>query len=1066
MSAGSHRVLAVVVSLALVVPGLAQPGAVPGTAQPETQQVKIKTNEVLLDVVVNDKKGRPLQDLKPEEIEVYEDNVKQTLTEFRQVGQTLPAEKMTGSAVTAPVAPAAPTTDTAAGAAATGANATPRNLVTLLFDHMPVNRVLPVRDAALNFVDNSLTSDMLVRVMVVGQKLYLIEQFTNDRAKLRKAVERAVNTVEKTFADQSNRLAAELTKDVEAAAQATKDATQPVSPEVQLAQLSLDTLTFSDKMAREVRSNHHVFSLLPFARAQRSVPGRKMALYFSDGLYLPPNLAEVTRAAVGEANRANLSFYAVNIRSLLVGAGNQVSRLETATVVNQTRRPESAGFNGALADSFSVSDRVAGRERHSTNFNMFEVIDRNKELNKRGPLSDLTEGTGGFLVTNSNELNGALKRIASELGHYYVVSYLPSNQEYDGKFRQITVKVKRSGAQVQTRSGYFAVPPTSTGAPVLTYETPLLAALNNPIVPHAFDFRVKTLHFETRNLQEVHQVVLVEMPLANFMHELDGQTKAHPVSFSVLALVKDAQGEIVQRFSEPHEMAIPATLAEQAKAASFNFTRHFWLPPGGYTLEVVAHDQKSDQLSAHRQRFTVAAPKAGLQTGSLFLVKEVETVDGKSASDPDNPLLAGDKRLVPDLTDAGQRISVKQRQELSFHLRIYPDAKNTVPPTLNLELLHEGKPIAASTPALPERDAQGLINFTAGLNIANFFTGKYQFRARVQQGDSTSEESIEFLVDSERKAADAADEKVIASNLTNADKLGELALLSLKESKPVTLSVNELLDQVQKAGAEMFNRLGEYTYSLRKVRRVLNAKGKIRSETYQDYEAYPVKGRHALIQFADNGTRLNIKQIDLNRKVTTEILIQNEAESQKLNAAGQTDLNKKIGYWGATIEGSHEKRGQARRLVFVMIDPETFFTSCEFSAPRSVMLEGRETYVLDFKPRPGLKLGQDKDWLTHLEGSLWIDVVDKALVRIEGQQPVAAGAPVTSSAPLNFVYQQQLLATGVWAPSLIRINADGNESLFQGLNWDAWFEFSNFKHFDTHDSDLKIAAPDEKSKGN
>lgn len=1051
-----------ILSFSLSLTPFAQQPTNPVAPRLEAQQFKIKTNEVLLDVVANDKKSRPIQDLKPEEIEVYEDGVRQTLTGFRLIGGPLPADKKTppkndvGLSSEAVASPGSPATEQAETA--------PLNLVTLLFDHLPVNRVMPVRDAALNFVDNSVTSEMLVRVMVVGQKLYLIEQYTNDRAKLRKAVERAVSTVEKSFAEQSNKLAAELTKQVEATP-TPEQANQ--TQQALLARLSLDTLSYSDKMSREVRSNYHVFSLLPFARAHRAVPGRKMAIYFSDGLYLPPNLTEVTRAAVGEANRANLSFYAINIRSLLVGAGNQVSRLETATVVNQTRRSEGASFNSALADSFSVSDRVAGRERHSTNFSMFEVLDRNKELNKLGPLSELTEGTGGFQVTNSNDLNGALKRIAVELGHYYLVSYLPARQEYDGKFRKITVKINRNGVQAQTRSGYFALPPASTSRPVLAYETPLLAALNNAIVPKDFEFRAHTLHFEARNSNEVHEVLLVEVPLANFVHGVDLQTKAHPVSFSVLALVKDEKGEVIQRYSEPHEMAIPEAMVEQAKKSSFNLVRHFWLPPGRYTLEVAAHDPKSNQISAQRKLFTVAAPKPGLQTGSLFLVKEVEPIDAKTTNDPENPLIAADKRIIPDLPALERSILAKERQELSFHLAIYPDTKLAAKPSLKLELLHDDKAIAASTPALAEPDAQGRISFTAGLNIANFFTGNYQFRALVKQGEGSSEETVAFSVVSERKSAETPDEKVIASSLANSDRLGELALVSLRESKPVELSIQELLQDVEKSGAQMFNQLGQYTYALRKVRRVLNPKGKIRTEAYQDYEAYPIKGRHALIQYAENGARLNIKQIDLSRKAATEVLIKSEDETQKLLETPAAELNKKIGYWGANIEGTVEKRGQPRRNVFVTIDPEVFFKACEFSAPRGVVLEGRETYVLDFKPRPNLKLDLDKDWMVRLEGSVWIDAAEKTLVRIEGQMPGAAsGTENAGAAPLNFVYQQQRLAAGVWAPSLIRLNAAGNEALFRGLNWDAWFEFSNFKRFDTRDSEVKITAPEEKGKGN
>jgi hypothetical protein len=44
---------------------------------------------------------------------------------------------------------------------------------------------------------------------------------------------------------------------------------------------------------------------------------------------------------------------------------------------------------------------------------------------------------------------------------------------------------------------------------------------------------------------------------------------------------------------------------------------------------------------------------------------------------------------------------------------------------------------------------------------------------------------------------------------------------------------------------------------------------------------------------------------------------------------------------------------------------------------------------------------------------------------------------------------------------LIRINSGGNEAIFNGLNWDAWFEFTNYKRFDSQGSDLKLLTPDE-----
>lgn len=1025
----------------LAITSSAQLQSIHQLAAPSEQQqsIKITTNEVLLDVIVLDKKGRPVHDLKPEEIEIYEDGVKQTFTKFVPVsGHENGAELATANAPSQ------------------------LNLVTLIIDHLTVQRVQAVREAAFSFVDNSLTPDMLVRVMVVGQKLYVIEQFTNDRAKLKKAVERATGTVEQSFAENSKRIAADLeliAAESSPLSSISESLYTPPSNEAQLAKLTLDTLKLSEKMSEEVKNNLHVFSLLPFARAHRQVPGRKMALYFSDGLYMPEGTSEVLKSAVSEANLANLSFYAVNIRNLVVGAGNQVSRLETATVINQTRRPETATYNSALADSFSVSDRYTDRRQITTNFNMFEVVDRNKELNKKGPLAGLTEDTGGFLITNSNDLNGALKRIGVELGNYYAISYVPAKQEYDGKFRSITVKVLRSGLKAKTRSGYFALPPTNNKRPVLTYETPLLAALNGAVVPHDFSFKTATLHFEARQ-NEIHQTILMELPLANFIQEADREKKIYPARFALMAIIKDEKGEIVNRFSEPHEMEIPASAIEAVRNSSLTITRHFWLPPGRYTLEAVAHDQKSNRISGQRQMFTVRPPQEGLQTGSLFLVKQAEQINTDANADDGNPLLAEGKRIIPELED---NISADTRSDLSFHLSIFPDQKSPEKPSLKLDLLQNGKLVATTNPELPPADANGRISFTAGIPTAGLSPGKYQFHATVNQAGRIAEESSDFTLTGEaRKEEAVADDKVISSSLSASDKVGELTLIALKTFKPITASPVELLKEVEQSGVRMYGKLGEYTYSLRKVRRQLNPKGKIKSEEYQDYEAYPVKGRHALIQLAENGSRLAVTMIDINRRHATEELIK-KTRDDGVEQTAIEESAQEIGYWGASIEGATQKRGQSRRNTFITIDPETFFNACEISSPRSVLLEGRETIVVDFQPRAGIKLKQDHDWIQNLSGTIWIDAAELSLVRIEGVK--ANSSTVNSDSPdstLNFVYQMQRLAPGVWAPTLIRINSGGDENLFNGLNWDAWFEFSNYKRFDTRDSDVKIISPENK----
>jgi hypothetical protein len=265
-------------------------------------------------------------------------------------------------------------------------------------------------------------------------------------------------------------------------------------------------------------------------------------------------------------------------------------------------------------------------------------------------------------------------------------------------------------------------------------------------------------------------------------------------------------------------------------------------------------------------------------------------------------------------------------------------------------LLREDKVIASSQPALPKADSSGRISFAAGIPTKGLEPGGYQLRALIKQGDQTAEEAISFSlagVNSHPFAADTETDKVLTSALSLTDATGELALLTLKEATSIDLPVNTLLQETQQNGARMFKQLGGYTYSLRKVRRVLDTKGRIREEEFKDYEAYPVKGRHALVQLSNNGQRLTIDRIKIDREQATEALIRDEEAKSKVNEGSIQKSS--ASYWGASLSGFTKRN----KYVYITIDPAVFFTACEFSAPRVGLLEGRETIILNFKPHAG-----------------------------------------------------------------------------------------------------------------
>lgn len=76
----------------------------------------------------------------------------------------------------------------------------------------------------------------------------------------------------------------------------------------------------------------------------------------------------------------------------------------------------------------------------------------------RQNLESLAAASGGRLFSASSirDLDPVYPQVAEELRSVYTVAYSPRNQTFDGSWRNVEVRVKRPGARVRTRTGYYA----------------------------------------------------------------------------------------------------------------------------------------------------------------------------------------------------------------------------------------------------------------------------------------------------------------------------------------------------------------------------------------------------------------------------------------------------------------------------------------------------------------------------------------------------------------------------------------------------------------------------------
>ena len=685
---------------------------------PAPVQFGARSTLVLLDIVVRDKKGRPVRDLDPKEVKVFEDGQPRDLTAFRLVEGQASAE-LVGVHDAAGLQPD-PSRQV--------------SLVTFVFDKLLDGRQ-QAQQAALDFLANHTAENVFMSVWTIDQRLQLRQAFTRDPYLLKQAIVRAAGATsvaaaslageagqQQQFATDAGNAAASL--------QTAAAATGPGGPggassassigaanaEAQMSEVVAGILRFTDSIQKEQRGQSSLYPLLGLVRAQSTLTGRKTVLYFSEGLVVPKNLQEVFETVKSEANRANVTVYSIDARGLLSSRDSDSKRNQLQdTAVTSQAQVAKRGSGAVTADEVFIA----------------EDAEESLRADVQATLGELAQSTGGFLIANTNDFKPSMARVATDIGSYYEAAYVPANQEYDGKFRKISVKVNRPGVTVQSRSGYFALPP-GDGSPMLPFEMPLLTALSVTPPPHAFDYQATAIQLGPSDQGRNHLIVF-EVPLEKMAFEQDRGKKVYRLQFSLLALVRDDAGHVVERFSDDNPFEGPLDKLDNLRRGNLIFKRAVTLKPGHYDVDFVAADKGSGKASVLTQSLTVL-PASACAISTISVIRRIE--DAGPDLPADDPFRVDKMRVVPNLN---LPISKAQNKQLSVYAAIYVPAGTTVAPKMSLEFMQGDHLIARGTPALAAPDKDGRIQFVGTIPIEAAAPGAYSIRALVMNGGDVAE---------------------------------------------------------------------------------------------------------------------------------------------------------------------------------------------------------------------------------------------------------------------------------------------------------------------------------------
>ncbi len=723
--------MALICTAGIAVAGHAQ--TQPTSEQQDVQKVVVNAGEVLLDVVARDKKGHLVNDLSASDIEIYEDGVAQQVNAFRFVRRGGTGDR---SAVADSAASGSQAVNDSKNPAKVVVNSSVTNgtgddsrlsAVAIVFDRMTPGARASAREAALSYVG---AKDDLVGVFLTDVSLVVLQPYTDDVQQVRKAIENAGAHAPSLYTS-NNEEARKIREQLVAIIHTSKQNTPGNSPENSalmmekaLLELKLWELEREEEVERDQQGNATMHGLLKIVASLQPLPGRKAVIIFSEGLIIPPLVYPSFRALINAANRNNVSIYTVDAAGL---------RAESKTL--ETRKEIESRTNLRLA-------REAVNEESP--LPMMKGVERNEDLLRLNPdsgLGQLADQTGGSYITDTNDIKTRLQKVDEDLHSYYLMSYSPKNQDYDGSFRKVEVKVNRPGVVVQSRKGYFAINGVFA-SPVLAYEVPALAVLSKPERPDTFPLNAAAFNFPEAGRTGLVPVV-VEAPTEAFSFEVDGARKFYKTDFSIVVLLKDQSGQVVKKLSNQYQLSGAFDQLEAARRGRILFYREAELAPGSYRFEVAAYDEPTGRASVRTGTLEVPETDEGkLRLSSVVILRAIEKAG--TAEKTGKAFQVGDLLLYPNLGEAVDKDASKQ---LPFFFTIYLPPGAATTPKLLIELRQGGKALAQIPAQLNPPDAKGRIQYVSGLSLESVAPGEYELKVTVEDGTTTLTRSGFFAVE-------------------------------------------------------------------------------------------------------------------------------------------------------------------------------------------------------------------------------------------------------------------------------------------------------------------------------
>ncbi|HKV40676.1 MAG TPA: VWA domain-containing protein, partial [Blastocatellia bacterium] len=562
-------------------------------AKSKDQVVRISVTLVQVDAIVTDSKGRQVTDLKPEDFQVVEDGKPQEITNFSyiSVNERPSGTKPARTASTTPLAPPV----------RLRRDQVKRTVALVVNDlGMSFTNMVYVRQALRKFVDEDMQPGDLVAIIRTGSGVGALQQFTADKRELYSAIE----GIRWRFRGSAG-LGAIRTLQLKSNASGPGGA-----PSVEMRPTTDDAYSDQRDMLRRAGA---IQTLNYVLHGLATLPGRKAMVFVSDGFPMVPDPERADGRMAGPGSSTGLLLSGASFDDYnSVGEFKQLTDLANrASVVIYT-----LDSRGLETVGLRPEDDLAGSSEMDINRLMADR--RSSFYNSAQGMEYLASSTGG-LALSSNDMIGNIGHIMEDQNGYYLIGYVPNDSTFkavNGRaaYHQISVKVRRAGLHVRSRTGFLGF--SNENAPVEpeTRASQLLTALTSPFDSGGINLRLTSLFAnDPRKGSYLNSLLYIDPRNLTFVKDPDGSYKS---TIDLLAVTFEGDNRVADQINTRQNIRVGEATYKLMLEQGFVFALELPIKKGGgYQFRVAVRDAATGRVGSASQ--FVEAPE--IRNGKLAL---------------------------------------------------------------------------------------------------------------------------------------------------------------------------------------------------------------------------------------------------------------------------------------------------------------------------------------------------------------------------------------------------------------------------------------------------------------